>query len=66
MRAVLIVAIVLLSVSGGLAFAVDSPDQAQIDFANGLFHRGFFKEAVDEYERYLKEYPEGAAAATAR
>lgn len=35
-------------------------EQAQIDFANGLFARGFNEEAADEYRSYLDEYPEGA------
>ena len=34
--------------------------QAQLDFANGLFHRGFNSEAADEYAKYLAEYPNGA------
>ncbi|HDP34943.1 MAG TPA: tetratricopeptide repeat protein [Candidatus Hydrogenedentes bacterium] len=34
----------------------------QIEFANGLFHRGFHSEAIEEYERYLSETPDGADA----
>lgn len=48
-------ALVLLSVS---AYA-EEPDQAQIDFANGLFQRKLYKEAVEEYQNYLKKYPQG-------
>ena len=54
---------------GVLAFccaghAQKSP-QDQFDFANGLFHRGFFTEAIDEYERYLDQSPDSAEASTA-
>ncbi|HEX72782.1 MAG TPA: tetratricopeptide repeat protein, partial [Candidatus Hydrogenedentes bacterium] len=49
----------------GAAWAVDTPEQAQLDFANGLFHRGFFAEAVEEYERYVADYPSGADLPTA-
>lgn len=39
--------------------------QNQIDFANGLFLRGFYEEAIDEYEAYLAAAPAGEDAATA-
>ena len=39
--------------------------QAQIDIANGFFHRAFFEDALKEYERYLEEFPEGSHAITA-
>lgn len=29
----------------------------QLDFANGLFHRGFYKEALDEYQAWLDATP---------
>ena len=48
-----------------LVAGAESPDQAQIDFANGLFQRGLFKEATEEYRAYLKAYPQGAQAKTA-
>jgi cellulose synthase operon protein C len=41
------------------------PGQAQLDFANGLFHRGFHEEAIDEYEVYLKAHPDSAQAPAA-
>lgn len=44
--------------------AADESGQAQLDFANGLFHRGFFPEAAEEFERYLKDYPDGGEKAT--
>lgn len=50
---------------GTFAAQAETTDQAQIDFANGLFHRGFFTEAADEYRTYLKQFPDGAEAATA-
>jgi TolA-binding protein len=47
--------------------AITDPDagQSQIDIANGFFHRGFFEDALQEYERYLELYPEGTHALTA-
>jgi TolA-binding protein len=50
-----------------LSFPVraEEPDQAQIDFANGLFQRKFYKEAVEEYQNYLKQYPQGKNVPTA-
>ena len=39
--------------------------QAQIDFANGLFVRGFNAEAAAEYRAYLEQYPDGAHVADA-
>ncbi len=45
--------------------AAPSPGQDQLDFANGLFGRGFFSEAVEEYETYLAKHPSGAEAGTA-
>ncbi len=45
--------------------AAPAAGQEQLDFANGLFGRGFFNEAVEEYEIYLAKYPSGASAGTA-
>ena len=42
-----------------LGGAVAADEQAQIDFADGLFARGFNEEAADEYRAYLSEFPEG-------
>ncbi len=54
---------------GVLAFCcvghAQKSSQDQFDFANGLFHRGFFTEAIDEYERYLDQSPDSADASTA-
>ena len=47
------------------AAAAPAPGQDQLDFANGLFGRGFFTEAVEEYEAYLAKYPSGDQAGTA-
>ena len=47
------------------AAAMPVPGQGQLDFANGLFGRGFFSEAVEEYENYLGKYPSGEEACTA-
>ncbi|HPO17364.1 MAG TPA: tetratricopeptide repeat protein, partial [Candidatus Hydrogenedentes bacterium] len=46
-------------------WAENGADQTQLDFANGLFQRGFYKEAVQEYEAYLKANPNSASAPTA-
>lgn len=34
-------------------------EQSQFDFANGLFSRGFYAEAADEYQTYIQQYPNG-------
>jgi TolA-binding protein len=47
------------------AEAQETQDQAQIDFANGLFQRGFFKEAQDEYRTYIEKFPQGQQLKTA-
>ena len=47
------------------AAAAPAPGQDQLDFANGLFGRGFFDEAVEEYEAYLAKYPSGEQSGTA-
>jgi TolA-binding protein len=52
----------LLSLS---AVAQVSGEQDQIDFANGLFNRGFFSEAAGEYTRYIEAYPQGTHLTTA-
>lgn len=62
-RTWLFVVLAALSVS----FVAGAQDQqAQIDFANGLFSRGLFAEAADEYRAYLEQYPQGPGAPTAR
>ncbi|MDQ1256374.1 MAG: Tetratricopeptide repeat protein [Candidatus Hydrogenedentes bacterium] len=43
----------------------EDPGQAQIDFANGLFNRGFFDEASEEYRKYTDEFPKGPQVSTA-
>jgi TolA-binding protein len=52
-----------LFASGGAG--AEEPDQAQIDFADGLFQRGFFKEAAEEYQGYLDSFSAGAHVSTA-
>src|SRR5690242_16778523 len=58
---------VLLSIlfAAGVAFAADDPAATQMDFANGLFQRGFYQEAAKEYRTYLDQYPKGVEALTA-
>ena len=42
------------------------PGQSQFDFANGLFHRGFFEDAAEQYQAYLKDYPDAPEKGTAQ
>ncbi|HOV59483.1 MAG TPA: tetratricopeptide repeat protein [Candidatus Hydrogenedentes bacterium] len=44
------------------AAPAEIPGRDQLDFANGLFARKLFAEAADEYETYLREYPQSPAA----
>lgn len=44
---------------GLLTLGAMAGEQAQIDFANGLFSREFYEEAADEYRTYLNDYPGG-------
>ncbi len=43
----------------GVALA-QQDEQSKIDFADGLFKRGMYDMAADEYRAYLEAYPEGA------
>ena len=43
----------------------DTPEQTRIDFANGLFLRGYYEVAIDEYEKYISQYPAGTHLTTA-
>ncbi len=52
---------IYLLIGCGVIFA-QSPDlsteeNAQLDFANGLYSRQFFKEAIDEYKKFIAKYP---------
>lgn len=53
------------SLFSGSVQAADDTAQDQIDFPNGLFQRGFYKEAVDEYKAYLAKFPKGQFIKTA-
>jgi TolA-binding protein len=59
MRTVRTMALFLL---GAMCIAAPAfaDEQAQFDFANGLFARGFNEEAAAEYRSYLQQYPQGA------
>ncbi len=35
-----------------------SEESAQLDFANGLYSRQFFKEAMEEYKKFIAKYPD--------
>jgi len=39
--------------------SADTPSEeiTQLDFANGLYSRQFFKEAIDEYKKFITKYP---------
>ncbi|MDZ4860711.1 MAG: tetratricopeptide repeat protein [Candidatus Hydrogenedentes bacterium] len=41
------------------ANAAEDPDQAQIDFANGLFRGEYYDLAAEEYRKYIETFPEG-------
>lgn len=40
--------------------------QSQLDFANGLFSRGFYADAAQEYRAYLETYPQAGGRETAQ
>lgn len=48
--------------AAGAAFA---DEQGSIDFANGLFTRGFYEDAATEYRVYLAEFSDGQYSADA-
>jgi TolA-binding protein len=56
--------VALIVLVGRLACA-EPAGQAEFDFANGLFQRGFYKEAAGEYRSYLEKYPEGEQVSSA-
>ncbi len=56
-RVTCVLAIGVLAISA-LARA-DSPEERQFDFANGLFRKGYFDLAAEQYRQYLQEYPSG-------
>ena len=64
-RAIVLLCITLCCWSLAAA-AEDTPEQRQLDFANGLFQRGLYAEAVEEYEKYLGSAAPGEDASTAR
>jgi len=66
--AILLTAVILVSVFPGPLGAQDATDPA-LDLyynANSLCHRRFYKQAVDEYKRFLSKYPNHAKASKAR
>ncbi len=40
-------------------------ERSKLDFANGLFTRGFYEEAADEYRAFLKDFPQDNEVPTA-
>lgn len=40
-------------------------ENSQLDFANGLYSRQFFKEAIDEYKKFIAKYPNSSRIAEA-
>lgn len=59
MRSVSLILFAAFLASIPLGAGAESTEQAQIDFANGLLQRGFYKEAVAEYKTYLEKFPQG-------
>ncbi|MCK5862642.1 MAG: hypothetical protein KAH38_09160, partial [Candidatus Hydrogenedentes bacterium] len=59
-----LVGVLILFAAAGICHGeIDA--QKQLEFADGLFHRGFHSEAIAEYEEYLSQVPAGADATTA-
>jgi len=44
--------------SSSLLFAEDSKQLEQIDFANGLLQRGFYDMAKEEYQSFIRSFPD--------
>lgn len=65
MRAALRIWAVVIMLVISIPIEAQQEDTAQIDFANGLFQRGFYDEAIDEYKAYIKKYPNGTQVADA-
>ena len=53
------------SASGAPVESAESPEQNQLNYANGLFGRKLYDLAVPEYEKFLGLYPTSSARATA-
>jgi TolA-binding protein len=53
-----------LMMAGGRLWA-QTAEQSQLDFANGLFGRGYYEDAATEYRAYLDDYPVGEREETA-
>ena len=53
------------SASGAPIESDESPEQNQLNYANGLFGRKLYDLAVPEYEKFLGLYPTSSARATA-
>lgn len=64
-RPMLVLVLLFLGAVAAIAQTGDAA-QAQFDFANSLFHRGYFAEAMDEYAAYLDRFPGGAHEASAQ
>ncbi len=45
--------------------ATESPDQRQLDYANGLFSRKLYDLAIPEYEKFLGQFPGAPGRASA-
>lgn len=56
----------ILALVAATTVPADGPEQAQIDFADGLFGRGFYAEAAEEYAAYLEQWPAGTHVQDAR
>ena len=70
-RCIMIVGCVLMNLSvwtlaQEIPLEKDSVELEQIDFANGLFGRGLFDMAKNEYEKYQTTYPQGTYLEEAR
>jgi len=66
-RTVLIIAFLffgqrILGLSATPVFAQTPSEVEQLDFASGLFERGFYDMALGEYQKYLQLFPQGQYA----
>src|SRR3990172_1126684 len=55
-----------VAILAGAVTGAQTSEQNQIDFANGLFLRGYYDLAADAYRKYLDQYPAGAHLEDAR
>ena len=58
-KVIILLCMISTLASFGWAQESSSKYEEQLDFANGLFSRELYDMAINQYQRFLKEYPEG-------